>query len=159
MPIYHKLGKIPPKRHTIFNNEKGGLFYEQVFGTIGFDGMSSILYHRHRPTMVKEIRKATDVSPTIAVAKNITSRKMISFDVPPKDDFLVSRTPLLVNNDINIGVAAPRYSMKDYFYKNADADEMLFIHRGRGVLRTLLGNIPFKYGDYLIIPKRYDLSN
>ncbi|AEM70867.1 homogentisate 12-dioxygenase [Allomuricauda ruestringensis DSM 13258] len=153
MPIYHKLGKIPQKRHTQFEKPDGGLYYEQLFGTIGFDGMSSLSYHVHRPTQVKEIGKALDVSPKIAVEKNITSRKLIGFDVAPKNDFLEGREPLLVNNDVHIGLAAPRKSVTDYFYKNADADEMLFIHKGSGTLKTFLGNIPFEYGDYLIIPR------
>ncbi|MFD2100773.1 homogentisate 1,2-dioxygenase [Flagellimonas iocasae] len=153
MPIYHKLGKIPQKRHTQFEKPNGGLYYEQLFGTIGFDGMSSLSYHVHRPTQVKEIGKALDVSPKIAVEKNITSRKFIGFDVAPKDDFLEAREPLLVNNDVHVGLAAPRKSLTNYFYKNADADEMLFIHKGSGTLKTFLGNIPFEYGDYLIIPR------
>jgi len=144
---------MPPKRHTQFEKADGSLYYEQLFGTIGFDGMSSLLYHTHRPTQVKEIRKSIDVSPKIAVGKNIHARKLVSFDVPPQDDFLDARTVLMVNNDIHIGVAAPRKSMTSYFYKNADADEMLFIHKGTGTLRTLVGNIEFEYGDYLIIPR------
>ena len=153
MPIYHRLGQLPPKRHTIFEKPGGGLYYEQLFGTIGFDGMSSLLYHHHRPTMVESVGESIDVSPKLAVAKNMKSRKLIGFDVPPQDDFLDSRVTLLLNSDIHIGLAAPRKSMKDYFYKNADADEMLFIHQGTGTLRTLVGNIRFEYGDYLIIPR------
>ncbi len=153
MPIYHKLGKVPPKRHTIFEKPNGKLHYEQLFGTIGFDGMSSLMYHLHRPTMVKEVGQSFDLSPKIAVEKNIKSLKFIGFNVPPADDFLASRTPLLVNGDVHIGVAAPKESMTDYFYKNADADEMLFIHKGSGTLKTLMGNISFEYGDYLIIPR------
>lgn len=153
MPIYHKLGKTPPKRHTQFEKPGGGLYYEQLFGTIGFDGMSSLLYHINRPTMVKEIIRSTDVSPKIAVEKSVKSRKFIGFDTAAKDDFLESREPLLVNSDIHIGLAAPKKSVTEYFYKNADADEMLFIHKGTGTLRTFLGNIEFKYGDYIIIPR------
>lgn len=152
MPFYHKLGKIPHKRHTIFKNGDK-LYNEQLFGTIGFDGMSTLLYHIHRPTQVKKIVSSKDISPKIAVQKNITSRKLIGFNVQPQDDFLFSREPLLVNNDVHIGVAAPKKSLEDYFYKNADADEMLFIHKGSGTLKTLVGNIPFEYGDYLIIPR------
>lgn len=153
MPIYHHLGQLPPKRHTIFEKPEGGLYYEQLFGTIGFDGMSSLLYHHHRPTMVESVGESVDVSPKVAVARNMKSRKLIGFDVPPQDDFLDSRVTLLINSDIHIGLAAPRKSMTDYFYKNADADEMLFIHQGTGTLRTLVGNIRFEYGDYLIIPR------
>jgi homogentisate 1,2-dioxygenase len=153
MPIYHKLGKFPQKRHTIFEKPEGGYYYEQLFGTEGFSGMSSLLYHTYRPTMVKEILESYSVAPNIAVEQNITARKLIGFGVAPKDDFLESRTPLMLNNDVLIGVAAPKKSMTSYFYKNADADEMLFIHKGSGKLRTLLGTIPFEYGDYLIIPR------
>ena len=153
MPVYHRLGKVPPKRHTIFRKPDGGLHYEQLFGTIGFDGMSSLLYHLNRPTQVKEIGESVDMTPKVAVEKNIHARKLLGYDVAPKNDFLESRVPLLVNNDCHMGVAAPKQSLTDYFYKNADADEMLFIHKGTGTLRTLLGNIEFEYGDYLIIPR------
>ena len=153
MPVYHKLGKIPPKRHTQFEKPGGGLYYEQLFGTIGFDGMSSLLYEIYRPTMVSQIGKTIDVSPKIGVAKNMTARLLKGFEVKPAKDFLESREPLLVNNDIIIGLAAPQSSLTSYFYKNADADELLFIHQGSGTLRTLLGNIPFEYGDYLVIPR------
>lgn len=153
MPIYHKLGQIPPKRHTQFEKPDGSLYYEQLFGTIGFDGMSSLLYHVNRPTQVAELGESIDVAPKIAIEKSIKSRKLISFDVAAEDDYLDSRKALLVNNDVHVGVAAPRKSLTSYFYKNADADEMLFIHRGTGRLRTFLGTIDFEYGDYLIIPR------
>ncbi|MEM9546016.1 MAG: homogentisate 1,2-dioxygenase [Bacteroidota bacterium] len=153
MPIYHKLGKIPSKRHTTFKKENGELHYEQLFGTIGFDGMSSLLYHLYRPTMVSDVSEPIDVLPEIAVEFNMKSRKLIGFNINPIDDYLESRKTVMLNNDVHIGLAAPRKSLNDYFYKNADADEMLFIHKGTGKLRTIFGSIDFEYGDYLIIPR------
>ena len=153
MPIYHTLGKIPPKRHTTFYKESGELHYEQLFGTEGFSGTSSLLYHLHRPTQIKSISAPVDVSPIAAVHHNIEPRMLSGFNVAPQDDFLESRKVLLFNSDLHISVAAPRKSLTEYFYKNADADEVIFIHRGSGKLRTLLGNIPFEYGDYLVIPR------
>ncbi|WP_448518966.1 homogentisate 1,2-dioxygenase [Rhodoflexus sp.] len=153
MPIYHKLGKIPHKRHITFEKPQGGYYYEQLFGTEGFTGMSALMYHVHRPTMVKEIINSYSVEPKIAIAKNIKARKLRGFQAPPADDYLASRIPLFVNNDCTIGVAAPRQSITDYFYKNGEHDEMLFIHKGSGKLRTQMGTIPFEYGDYLIIPR------
>ncbi len=153
MPLYHKQGKFPSKRHTQFRQADGSLYHEQLFGTIGFDGMSSLLYHINPPTAVSEIRAAKDVAPKIAVEKNMTARKLISYDVIAKSDFLDSRVTLMVNNDVHIGVAAPSQSLTSYFYKNADADEMLFIQRGTGKVRTMFGNIPFQFGDYIIIPR------
>ena len=153
MPLYHKLGKIPQKRHTVFKKPDGSLYYEQLFGTIGFDGMSSLMYHVHRPTMVKAVGETRDVSPKASVAYNIKSRLLKGFQVQPENDFLESRKIVLFNSDVNVALAAPKKSMTEYFYKNADADELLFIHRGTGTLKTLLGEIPFEYGDYLLIPR------
>lgn len=153
MPIYHKVGNVPQKRHTIFEKPNGGIYYEQLFGTEGFHGHSSLLYQVHRPTQVKEIISSYNVEPEIAIDKNIKSLLLQGFQVAPQDDFLDSRKDMLVNRDCIIGLAAPRKSLRSYFYKNADADEMIFIHKGSGTLRTMMGNIPFEYGDYLIIPR------
>ncbi len=153
MPLYHTLGKIPSKRHTVFKKQDGTLHYEQLFGTIGFDGMSSLMYHLHRPTMVKEVKESIDLRPKAAVEHNIKSRLLKGFGVKPEDDFLESRKVVLFNNDVHVSLAAPKKSMTTYFYKNTDADEMLFIHKGKGVLKTMLGNISFEYGDYIIIPR------
>ena len=153
MPIYHKLGTFPQKRHTVFQKKDGSHYYEQLFGTEGFSGFSSLLYHCQRPTQIKEILKSVDVTPKIAIAKNIKPLLLQGFDLKPQDDFLDSRIPLMLNSDVLIGLAAPRKSLRQYFYKNADADELIFVHRGKGKLRTFMGNIDFEYGDYLIIPR------
>jgi homogentisate 1,2-dioxygenase len=153
MPVYHKLGNFPQKRHTIFEKKGGGYYYEQLFGTEGFSGFSSLSYHTHRPTQIKEILKSVDVSPKIAIQKNIKPLLLHGFNVAPTDDFLDSRKAMLVNSDCVLGLAAPKKSMTEYFYKNADSDEVIFIHHGKGKLRTFLGNIPFEYGDYLVIPR------
>lgn len=153
MPLYHKLGKIPPKRHTQFHKPNGGLYYEQLFGTIGFDGMSTNLYHEHRPTQVKEIRGSYSVAPKIARANNIQSYRFRGFQVTPTPDFLESRKAVLTNSDCTITLAAPTNKTQEYFYKNTDSDELIFVHKGTGKLRTILGNLDFKYGDYLLIPR------
>ncbi|WP_457618028.1 homogentisate 1,2-dioxygenase [Lutibacter sp.] len=153
MPRYYSLGKIPPKRHTIFKNPTGGLYQEELFGTAGFAGMSSLLYHINPPTVVTEIKKIKSVVPKIAVEKNMKALSFKGFSLKPENDYLNSRKTLFVNNDLHIGLAAPKEFSSSYFYKNADADEMLFVHVGSGTLKTMYGNIDFKYGDYLIIPR------
>ena len=159
MPIYHKLGKIPHKRHTIFKKEDGSLHYEQLFGTIGFDGMSSLMYHLYRPTMVKEVGKTLDVSPKAAVAYNLKSRLLKGFQVKPESDFLESRKIVLFNNDVHIGLASPQQSMEDYFYKNADADELLFIHEGSGTLKNHAGTDTICARGLSAYPPRDDLPD
>lgn len=153
MPLYHQLGNIPHKRHTVFEKPTGGIYYEQLFGTEGFHGMSSLLYHVHRPTMIAKIGQSKDVAPKAAVSKNISPMMLQGWNVAPNADFLDARTTVLFNGDLNIALAAPSQSLRSYFYKNADADEVLFVHKGTGTLRTFLGNIPFSYGDYLVIPR------
>ncbi|MEZ8003424.1 MAG: homogentisate 1,2-dioxygenase [Patiriisocius sp.] len=153
MPRYHSLGKIPPKRHTQFRKPDGSLYSEQLFGTIGFDGMYTNSYHVHRPTMVKAINNQYSVAPTIAKQNNIQSYRFRGFQIAPKNDYLESRKAVLTNSDCTIILAAPKNSVTDYFYKNTDSDELLFVHKGSGKLRTHLGNLDFKYGDYLLIPR------
>lgn len=153
MPFYHKLGDIPHKRHTVFRQPDGKLYHEQLFGTIGFDGMSSLLYHIQPPTVVKEMLGTKHIAPEVALDKNMTMRSLKGFEVAPKDDYIESRTPVLVNSDCYIELASPKKSMSDYFYKNADADEVIFIHKGSGQLKTQLGIIDFSYGDYLVVPR------
>ena len=153
MPRYHKLGKMPHKRHTSFRKEDGNIHYEELFGTIGFEGMSSLLYHLHRPTQVKDIKKAYSVAPEIAVDKNLKAYMLNGFDAPKVADHLESRISIMLNNDLNILLSAPTNLKEEYFYKNTDGDEVSFVHKGAGTLRTFVGNIKFKEGDYLVIPR------
>lgn len=150
---YHHNGKIPHKRHTQFKSEKGDFYYEQLFGTEGFHGISSLLYHLQRPTQIKKIGESYEVSPQVAVRKNVLPRRLVGANLKPEKDFLDSRKVLMLNNDVEFGIAKPQNSMSDYFYKNADNDEMLFVQKGSGILKTLMGNLEFSYGDYLIIPR------
>jgi len=153
MPFYSKLGNIPKKRHCQFRDEDGNLYHEQLFGTIGFDGMSTLMYHVNPPTIVQEYKGRTDVRPEIADDGDMIMKSYQGYKVDPENDYLKSRVPVLTNVDCTIELASPKQSLRDYFYKNADADEVIFIHEGTGTLRTQLGNIPFKYGDYLVVPR------
>ncbi|MFN0199799.1 MAG: homogentisate 1,2-dioxygenase [Planctomycetaceae bacterium] len=152
--FYHRLGNIPHKRHIQFRNENNGhLYAEELVGTQGFSGVSALVYHLHPPTIVKERGDPWSVAPKIGIEKNLEALSFQGFELLPVDDYLESRTTLFVNNDLHIGLAAPQKGTTDYFVKNADADEILFVHRGSGKLRTAFGNIDFEYGDYLVIPR------
>ena len=153
MPYYHKLGSIPHKRHTQFRKPDGGLYSEQLFSTEGFSNDYSIMYHIHPPTQIIKTDKPVDVSPKIAEEKMLSQRSFEGFNIKPAKDYLDSRIPVLVNNDVHIVLASPQQSLKDYFYKNTDADEMIFVHEGSGILKTAYGELEFGYGDYLVIPR------
>lgn len=152
MPIYHQLGQVPPKRHTVFRNKNGNLYQEELVGTQGFAGMSSLVYHVFPPTRVTQKDKPYSVEPEVAVKNGLDAMSFKGFDIKPEKDFLKSRKTLFVNQSMHIGLAAPQEST-NYFYKNADADEMIFVHRGSGKLLTMFGELDFKYGDYMVIPR------
>lgn len=153
MPHYHSLGAIPHKRHTQFRKSNGDLYSEQLFSTEGFSNDYSILYHCHPPTEIIKTDEPVNVQPKVAEEKMLKHRSFEGFNIKPEKDYLKSRKAVLVNNDCHIVLAAPQQSMAGYFYKNADADEMIFVHEGSGVLKTQYGNLDFTFGDYLVIPR------
>ena len=150
---YYKLGDIPKKRHTQFRQPDGSLYKEELFSTEGFSDLHSLLYHCNPPTQIVQVGEPYSVAPKIIEDKQLKHRSLKGWNVAPEDDYLKSRKPLLVNTDCKISVAAPKQSMTDYFFKNADADEVLFIHKGDGTLKTMYGNLDFGYGDYVVIPR------
>ncbi|HQW94030.1 MAG TPA: homogentisate 1,2-dioxygenase [Ferruginibacter sp.] len=153
MSHYYTLGKIPHKRHTQFRKPDGTLYAEQLFSTEGFSDDYALLYHCYPPTMITKTDEPIDVSPKIAEEKMLKHRSFEGFNVKPEADYLQSRKAVLVNGDCHIVLAAPRQSMTDYFYKNADADEMIFVHEGTGKVKTQYGELPFSYGDYIVLPR------
>jgi homogentisate 1,2-dioxygenase len=153
MPHYHKSGKIPRKRHTIFRNDKGKLYSEELISTEGFSSVSSLVYHCNEPTRVKSIGEPYSVAPEIAVNHNMQHRSFSGFTVKPEKDYLKSRKIVLTNNDLHISLSASTESMNEYFFKNSQADEVIFIHEGKGVLRTIYGKLAFIPGDHLVIPR------
>jgi homogentisate 1,2-dioxygenase len=153
MPVYQRHGKIPAKRHVVFRKPDGGLYHEELFGTEGFGGVASLVYHLNPPTIVKETGEPYSVRPKVAIEDNLKALSFKGFELPEIDDYLESRKTLFLNNDMTIGLAAPKNSMDDYYFKNADADEMIFVHKGEGTVHTMYGSIDFEYGDYIIIPR------
>ena len=153
MPHYTSLGRIPSKRHTQFRKEEGGLYSEQLFSTEGFSSNYSLLYHIHPPTQIIDTKEPMDVNPRIATENILKHRSFQGFKIAAENDYLTSRKPVLVNSDCHISLAAPKDSMTDYFYKNADADEVIFIHEGSGVLLSQYGELTFSYGDYIVLPR------
>jgi homogentisate 1,2-dioxygenase len=153
MSYYYKLGNIPHKRHTQFRQPGGELYAEQLFSTEGFSNDYSLLYHCHPPTEIIKTDEPYSVAPKIAEEKMLKHRSFEGFKINPEEDYLQSRKAVLVNNDCHVVLAAPQQSLTDYFFKNADADEIIFVHEGTGVLKTMYGTLPFGYGDYLVIPR------
>ena len=152
MAHYVKLGEIPRKRHTQFRKPDGSLYAEEVFGTKGFSGIASILYHANLPTQVAEYKYLGDLTPETLEFEPLRHRHLKTHLLKPGGDPIAGRVPFLVNSDVLLALVRPTEPM-EYFYKNADGDDLLFVHEGTGKLETLFGTLPYKPGDYLVIPR------
>ncbi|MDE2127296.1 MAG: homogentisate 1,2-dioxygenase [Armatimonadetes bacterium] len=152
MPGYMQLGQIPRKRHTQFRKADGGLYSEQLFGTRGFSGIASLLYHIHPPTQVMEWSPVECADAEMEEHAALHHRHLRTGAMEPYGDPVSGRIPLMQNADVRIGICVPAAPMP-YFYKNADGDDLLFVHRGSGRLETMFGALPFGVGDYLVVPR------
>jgi homogentisate 1,2-dioxygenase len=154
MPHYYSLGDLPHKRHTQFRKPDGGLYAEQLFSTEGFSSNSSLLYHTHPPTKILRVEEPSVVAPRPATDHLLKHRSFKGFKITPDVDYLQSRKVVLFNNDLQLTLAAPQQAPAgNTFFKNADADEVIFVHEGTGTLRTQYGEIAFGYGDYVVVPR------
>lgn len=152
MPYYRQVGEIPHKRHTQFRKPDGSLYSEELVSTEGFSDVASLIYHHHIPTAVTAIDEPFSVAPKITEHKHLRHRKYYGFNIEPEEDYLKSRKAILVNEDCQVQLAAPKKGT-EHFYKNSSADEVIFIHKGSGKVKTIFGELSFSYGDYVVIPR------
>jgi homogentisate 1,2-dioxygenase len=150
MPIYHTLGEIPRKRHTVFRKPDGGLYAEELMGHEGFTGTSSLLYHLHPPTTVKSARRIREMAYQADDDATLRHRHFLTGRVRPGGSPTLGRVPLLFNADVAMLYVAPD-EQDAHFYKNAQADEIVYVSKGSGVLESAFGELPYREGDYLII--------
>lgn len=154
MSYYFKSGEIPHKRHTQFRQPDGSLYKEEVVSSKGFSGIYSILYHKNPPTQVKQVRDPQPVA--VEIARDYPLRQThlkTSVVEVTGDDYLEARKTLLKNADVSLSICNPTGKTMDYFYKNGEADEVLFVHDGSGYLISQFGKLRFEPGDYVVIPR------
>lgn len=151
MPIYHQLGDMPRKRHIAFRKPDGSLYPEELVGNKGFVGPSSLLYHLHRPTQVLAVKHLKDVTPEADPNPEIRHRHFKTKDVDTAQSPTLDRQVLMFNPDCQISIVRPT-GEDDFFYRNAQGDEMVYVSEGSGVLETQMGELPFRRGDYVVIP-------
>src|SRR5690606_21716350 len=151
MPFYAKLGEIPHKRHTQFRKPDGSLYREEVMGLEGFHGIQSILYHHFLPPRVMETELLGHTKPEYVEYGALRHRAFSTVNAPAGGDPVSARRILLGNNDVTLGISRSTEKM-DYFYRNAQAYEVWFVHEGTGTLYTQFGQLAFEPGDYIVIP-------
>jgi homogentisate 1,2-dioxygenase len=146
-------GRVPPKPHVVFKGDDGALLYEECVTRSGFDGAFSILYHRHRPHEAEPMAApATFLVPAAQPAPGLVRRHYRSLEAGGTSSALEGREPLLFNADVVLGVVKPARPDPAYFV-NADADDVFFVLRGAGTLRSVFGDLRFESGDYVCVPK------
>lgn len=151
MTYYYKLGEIPHKRHVQFRQKDGSLYHEELMGIHGFAGIQSILYHVHPPTQIREVGVLRDTAIEYEEQGHLRPRHFRSADLPQGGDAVEGRVPLMGNGDVVLYSVRPDRAM-DYYYRFAHGDEVIFIHDGTGVLESQFGELPYRPGDYLVIP-------
>lgn len=151
MPVYHQLGKLPHKRHTQFRRPDGKLYTEEVMGLEGFSGIQSLLYHNHPPTRIKHAEKLKDATPRFVDFGALRARQFRTSNLKSGNDPLESQQIFLGNEDVLLGMSTPNQSMQ-YFYRNAQAYEVWFLHQGQVQFRSQFGKLELQPGDYLVIP-------
>lgn len=152
MPSYHRLGNLPAKRHTQFRKPDGSLYHEEIFGTEAFSGIYSTLYHLHAPTQVSKIRKLTDLTISEWHPDSHRHHHIRTKNLGLSKDPIEARQALFYNEDVYISSARATESMP-WFFRNAQGDELFFVHEGKGVLESIFGDLPFHENDFIIVPR------
>ena len=156
MPPYLQRGTIPPKRHTAHRTSPGfkneGIYYEEVITTQGFSRAYSIVYHLRPPTRVRKVEPAGTSKIELAPQPALRHHHLKSGKLPAKGDPVTGRVPIFTNADVTMWRCRPAQPQAE-LYRNAAADEILFVHKGKGTLHTLFGPLPFKQYDYVVLPK------
>jgi homogentisate 1,2-dioxygenase len=152
MPIYHRLGQLPPKRHQVFRQPSGALFIEELVGNMGFHGPASLLYHIHPPTAVRAIRHVADLHWQKAPEQPLRHRHFRTRQLDRPGSAITDRIPILFNHHVTISVVCPGEDLT-VFYRNSQGDEIVFVSEGEGVLESAFGKVAFRSGDYLVIPR------
>ena len=156
MPTYQRCGLLPRKRHIALKREGGflgeGIHYEKVVMTAGFGRAYSILYHLRPPTRVKRVEPAGRVELDVLEESALRHHHLKTGALRRTGDPITGRVPLLFNADIVIGRCRPAGPQHE-LYRNGAADELIFVHAGRGVLHSAQGRLAFGPFDYLIIPR------
>ncbi|GAB4372995.1 MAG: homogentisate 1,2-dioxygenase [Elainellaceae cyanobacterium] len=151
MTYYYRLGKIPHKRHTQFRQPDGSLYHEELISVNGFSGIQALLYHLHPPTQVYKVLLQQKVDIAYADESCLQHHHLRTAMITNTGDAIASRVPLMGNGDLQISIASPDAPMA-YWYRFAHGDEVIFIHDGSGVLESQFGVLPYRPGDYLVIP-------
>lgn len=156
MAYYRRLGEVPPHRHTQHRDPDGRLYHEELMGEEGFSSDSSLLYHRGVPSAIltSEVWELPD---QVTVPNHpLKPRHLRLHDLhtggEAGGDAVLDRRLVLGNADVRIGYVVTGTDPSP-LYRNAIGDECVFVEAGSGVVETVLGVLPYRTGDYVLLPR------
>jgi homogentisate 1,2-dioxygenase len=152
MPIYHRLGNIPAKRHSVYRQSNGSLYHEELIGNKGFVGPSSLLYHIERPTQVLRVQDFRELTWQPEEHRQLRHRHFRTHSMRTGHSAVLDRQPVVFNNDVALSVVIPSEEDR-FYYRNAQGDEVVYVTEGHGVIETQMGDLAFRPGDYIVIPR------
>jgi homogentisate 1,2-dioxygenase len=152
MPIYYQMGQLPRKRHVALRRGDGALCYEELIGNQGFAGPSSLLYHLRLPTAVREVRAFRSLAWAPESERMVRHRHFRTGGLTTGPSPVLDRVPLLFNADVALEMVRPKMD-DDFFYRNGQGDEVVFVVEGTGALESCFGELAYRPGDYVVIPR------
>jgi homogentisate 1,2-dioxygenase len=158
MPSYRSLGHLPPKRHIQFASRNGksfldeNLYYEHVITTNGFDRAYSILYHLRPPTRNTKVELVGETILEKIETMPLHHVHLKTGEMARSGNPIAGRVPVMFNDDLVAWRCRPDAEQEE-LYRNGAADEVIFIQQGSGYLETLLGKLPYRRGDYIVVPR------
>ena len=149
-----QVGDVARKHHIQLRGPDGELRFEECFTRDGFDGPYSIFYHQRRPHVHKLAPAKHGWAAPVAVDdRPLAKRHYKSFELSSEKGAPIdARIPMVFNDDMIAGVAFPT-GEDPVYVADGDADQLIYIHKGAGTLRSLLGDIHFAQGDYVFVPR------
>lgn len=138
MDLSYTRGTVTKQAHVSIPD---GLF-EEEYGRSGFFGGYAHLYRKHPP--VNWIKIEGPLKPRSFQLQELREEN--------KNDYLANRKKVLYNQDVSLSFCQLGSLMSHYF-RNADGDDLIFVHRGKGRLHSDFGSMDYEEGDYLVVPK------
>lgn len=151
MPYFMQVGEVARKRFSQFRQPDGSLYATEVMGEEGFSSDMSLLYHRHTPSAVVAAEAVPSTPPDLVPNHPLLPRLLTTSGLKESGDLVGQRSLLCGNADVLVSFAVATQASP--LYRNAAADELVFVHDGRARVETVFGVLDVARGDYVVIPR------
>jgi homogentisate 1,2-dioxygenase len=158
MTYYRRVGEVPPKRHTQHRDPDGHLYREELMGEEGFSSDSSLLYHRGVPSAIVDSQVWELGEQRLTPNHPLKPRHLVLHSLFGEGAGacpVEGRRLVLGNADVRIAYVVTGTDPSP-LYRNAIGDECVFVQEGSGSVETVFGVVPYRAGDYVVVPRATD---